>query len=331
MLEELLKHDKLGNREELLFFLFDGLSAGYYHSLPNVRKYCISNVFSISRCFKGLIELFQFMSFIEITENSIFLNKKHFNQITFDKKTYLDQFHFYDNLIHALKNAKILHELFNENNLKFNPILSQYYVLDNKFPYKYFSLRNMLFSTGFFQRNENLPNHLIIRNEFTDHFRKCVINDLTPKNNFVNKISLDQLKKGLQAKADTGKLAELFVFEYECRRLNGHPNIGKVGIISDEYVNAGYDIETFEGIDSIILDRFVEVKSYQGEISFFWSRNEIAKAKELRNKYFLYLVDRSRIEEKDYTPQKFQDPYKKIFESNLWKKETENWDITFIE
>lgn len=331
MLQELLKHNKLGNKEELLFFLFDGLSAENAQSLTNLRKYCISNLFSISRCFKGLLQLFHFMSFIEINESSVSLNNKYFNQVRFDKQTYLDQFHLYDHLIQTLKKAEILQEMFNGNNLKYSPKLSQYYILENKFPYKYFSLRNMLLSTGFFQRNEDLTNHLFIRKEFTGQFKKAVINDLPNENNLVKKISLAQLKKILQTKEDAGKLAELFALEYECRRLNGHPNIERVSIISQEYVNAGYDIETFEDIDSIVLDRFIEVKSYQEEISFFWSRNEIEMAKKLRNKYYLYLVNRGRIGEKDYTPQKFQDPYKKIFESDLWIKNPENWKITFKE
>jgi len=70
------------------------------------------------------------------------------------------------------------------------------------------------------------------------------------------------------------------------------------------------------------IDRFIEVKSYDREVSFFWSRNEVEKAKELKGKYYLYLVDRSRIKENDYKPQQFQDPYKKVFENEIWRKQT---------
>lgn len=71
MLEELLKHDKLGNREELLFFLFDGLSAVDEQSLANIRKYCTSSIFSISRSFNGILELLKFISFIKINDEKI--------------------------------------------------------------------------------------------------------------------------------------------------------------------------------------------------------------------------------------------------------------------
>jgi len=163
MLEELLKHDKLGNREELLFFLFEGISAKNSQALPSLRKYCISNVFSISRCFDGILKLFQFISFIEIVDDKVRLNKKCFDQVKFDRLTYFNQFHFYEHLISTLERTGILYEMFNEKNLKFSPRLSQYYVLDNKFPYKYFTFRNMLISTGFFHLNKDLVNHLIIK------------------------------------------------------------------------------------------------------------------------------------------------------------------------
>jgi len=328
MLEELLKHDRFGNRDELLFFLFDGLSTGENQSLLNVRKYCISNVFSIARCFDGILKFLQFISFIDILNDNISLNKSYFEQSRFDKFTYLDNFHLYEHLILALKKAGVLKELFNENNIKFNPKLSQYYILENKLSYKYFQFRNMLLSTGFFHRNEKLPNHLLIKREFTTHFMETIVNDLAEKSSILKKISLSHLKKMLHDKEESGKSAELFALKYEYNRLIGHPDIEKVGIISEEYVNAGYDIETFEDIDSILIDKFIEVKSYQGEISFYWSKNEIDRAKELKSKYYLYLIDRLKITEKDYKPQQLQDPYKKIFENDLWKKETESWKIT---
>ncbi len=152
MLEELLKHNKLGNKEELLFFLFEGLSTGNNESLLNVRKYCISNIFSISRCFNGALDFFQFISFIEINDDRISLNKKCFDPDQFDSQTYFNHFHLYEHLITALKKAGVLQEMFNANNLKFSSKLSQYYIVEKKFPYKYFPFRNVLLATGFFYR-----------------------------------------------------------------------------------------------------------------------------------------------------------------------------------
>ena len=81
-------------------------------------------------------------------------------------------------------------------------------------------------------------------------------------------------------------------------------------------------------MDSFINNRFIEVKSYNNEISFYWSKNELEKAKELKSKYFLYLVDRSLMNQDGYVPKVFQNPFKKIFENDLWRKEIESWKIT---
>lgn len=329
MLEELLKHDKLGNREELLFFLFDGLSPSKQQDLLNLQKYCTSQYFSIARSFSGILKLCEFISFIQVQDHKIEMNKTIFDPENYKKNDYFKQFHFYHNLISSLKQAQVIEQLFSQENLKFNSKLDRYYVLENKFPYKFFSIRNLLLSTGFFEREPNLANHLLIRQEFTDHFREQIIKELLPAKKTTSKVSLEELKKRLMNKEEAGKLAELFVLEHERNKLEGHPEIEKVVRIADYFTNAGYDIESFFDHDSIVIDKFIEVKSYEGEISFYWSKNEVEKAKELGGKYFLYLVDRSRMTNQDYEPKQFQNPYKKIFESDIWKRETENWKITF--
>ena len=136
------------------------------------------------------------------------------------------------------------------------------------------------------------------------------------------------MKKSLDQKDKAGKQGELFVLRYEQSRLEGHPHFDKIERIAETYVNAGYDIQSFNDLDSFIHDRFIEVKSYRDDIAFYWSKIEVGKAKRLKAKYYLYLVDRSLISNSDYIPKIFQDPYKKIFENDVWKKETENWKIT---
>jgi len=44
-------------------------------------------------------------------------------------------------------------------------------------------------------------------------------------------------------------------------------------------VNAGYDIQSFNDNKSIIIDKFIEVKSYEGTPYFYWSKNEVEVAK----------------------------------------------------
>ncbi len=331
MLEELLKHDRLGNKEELIFFLFDGLPSLKQQSISDLHKYCISHIFSMAHSFPGIVKLCEFISFAEVTGEKIRCNKNCFDVQTFQKHSYFDQFHMFGHLVLSLEKYGIIEEIFNKDNLKFNTQSNRYYVLDSKFPYKFFPIRNFLLATGFFEREADLENHLLIRREFTEHFKTSIVDKISNRKNKIKKISLEQLKKSLANKEKAGKEAELWVLEYEGERLNGHPDVDKICLIPDEFVNAGYDIESFDDNDSIFLDRFIEVKSYEGEMSFYWSKNEVQKAKELGEKYFVYLIDRSMMKKGSCQPKKFQNPYKKIFENELWMKETETWRMTFID
>ncbi|MFP4486489.1 MAG: N-acetylmuramoyl-L-alanine amidase [Campylobacterales bacterium] len=53
-------------------------------------------------------------------------------------------------------------------------------------------------------------------------------------------------------------------------------------------------------------------------------------AKALGDKYFIYLVDRSKIGNKKYSPIIYQNPYKKIYNSDLWSKEADSWRLMLI-
>ena len=60
--------------------------------------------------------------------------------------------------------------------------------------------------------------------------------------------------------------------------------------ISNVRVNAGYDIESFDGPSPpVAYDRFIEVKGAKSDkLRFFWSDNEIKVAKKLGKRYWIY-------------------------------------------
>jgi hypothetical protein len=125
--------------------------------------------------------------------------------------------------------------------------------------------------------------------------------------------SAAQLEQDLVAQAAAGILAEEWVLAFERRRLASHPLRDLIRRVSENDVAAGYDIVSFSGPTSIHHDRFIEVKSY-GEVKrFFWTRNEIATAKEFGEQYCLYLVDRRRIEEPGYSPHIISGPTPEMF------------------
>jgi len=112
----------------------------------------------------------------------------------------------------------------------------------------------------------------------------------------------EQMEKNLREKRLLGDLAEAFVVKFEQERLasDGHQmESACVQRISKLRVNAGYDINSFDGAcRNINHDRFIEVKgSGQVTVRFIWTPNEMRKAAELGDRYWIYFVggiDRKR-------------------------------------
>ena len=131
-------------------------------------------------------------------------------------------------------------------------------------------------------------------------------------------MSLEKLKMQLVDQESQGERAEQFVLSYEAKRLEGHPYLSKIKQISIIDVTAGYDILSYNGVDSKSLDRFIEVKSYLGSPHFYWSQNEIEKARLYEDKYCIYLIDASKVDVPEYEPQIIQNPAANILESDQW-------------
>jgi Domain of unknown function (DUF3883) len=106
-------------------------------------------------------------------------------------------------------------------------------------------------------------------------------------------ISEKQLLSQLEYQRLIGEEAEKKVYEFEKERLNKlgrHSLAERVQLISKEYVNAGFDVVSFNGEYSE-PDRFIEVKTFSNDGLFYWSKNEVEVAKLLKEKYWLYIVN----------------------------------------
>ena len=147
-------------------------------------------------------------------------------------------------------------------------------------------------------------------------------------------VSPEQLKVVLRKKDELGKAAEKAVLDYEKDRLSDYPElVEEIEYIAQKNVMAGYDIKSFErkvGEKMIKQERFIEVKTVtNNNISFYWTRNEIEKAKLYGPKYFLYLmpvfVDR-KFDIKGLTI--IPNAYKEVFVNKNWERQTENYLFT---
>lgn len=139
------------------------------------------------------------------------------------------------------------------------------------------------------------------------------------------KITLQQLLKQLEYQQQIGDKAELFVINYETKRLNLYGK--KPKRISEIDVAAGYDIISYNNDASDEYDRFIEVKAVSNSFEFYWSKNEYDISKMLGDNYFLYLVEIKKINEANYQPQIICNPYKIIMNSDNWIVQSESYKI----
>jgi len=133
------------------------------------------------------------------------------------------------------------------------------------------------------------------------------------RHNSKKMLTLEGLKKKLLQQEVAGQIAEEWVVEYEKSRLDGHPLGELIEKISDTDVTAGFDIRSFDSLESAVPSRHIEVKSYHGELEFHWSENEIDAAKRLGTSYWIYLVDRSELGDANYKPIQICDPWSYFF------------------
>lgn len=331
MLKDLLKFDKLGNKEELQFLLFKALPLSENQKVGDLKAYSSSCIFTIGRSFYGMLKLLECISFINIENDKVSINKKTFNPLKYAHSSdFFSHQDFVSAILTYLKKENSIPHLFNADAIKYIENGNTFYLKENLIAYKYFPIRNLFLSIGMLKRDQSNPNHLLVNETFNECFQSIVVNELQnitesrPKKKF----TLEQLKKQLEVNEEVGVDAEIFVENFEKGRLRDHFLAAKIKRISDEFANAGYDIESFENKESIVIDRFIEVKSFIGEVSFYWSKGQVDMAKDYGDKYYLYLVDRSKINQENYMPSIFQNPYQKIFENIYWKKEVEKWKIT---
>lgn len=180
--------------------------------------------------------------------------------------------------------------------------------------------------------------HACYRNILTDYEVITLLNDArylvntkldkaikAPKRH--KKISEKQFLHKLEEQREQGERGEMFVLEYEKKRISNPALQGNIQRISIIDVSAGYDIVSYLSDESSKIDRFIEVKTYNGNEHFHWSKNEIDTARLMGDSYFLYLVDEDCIEKEDYEPTIICNPAKEILGSYKWKKTPDSFEI----
>jgi hypothetical protein len=231
---------------------------------------------------------------------------------------------FIELLFEKLIQDPFFNDIFTNEFISFDSLQKSYVINNKAFGYKYSKLRKLLIDFDFLIEH---PNPKLISYLFNNEY-KSIIARFSYQDKGGRKISVDDFNKSMEQKRIYGEEAENFVVEFEESRLEEKKSVEWVAKI---IVNYGYDIASYDVNTDKELNRFIEVKSYSGsDVYFYLSKNELQISKRKGSSYWLYLVNRDKINNKDYEPLMIQDPYTHVFTSNQWESEAQNWKFQKI-
>ncbi len=309
MLEKVLENKKLGNAFQINYIL-KILSLGDV-SVDDLKKACASSEPTFTYSYKGVMCLLEWLGVIEIAD--VVVLKKPIDEDNLPTEICTLVFK-------QMAQEHELHHFLNNKNLECK---SSIFVNNYKIDFYYSPIRNVLMGIGLFVNDNVVFNHLVVRALYQEWFLETVV-PLIEKSE-ENLQSLDDFKKHQKHLENLGAEAELFVLHYEKKIRASHPKVGNIKIISEDEMGNGFDIKSYLSDESIILDKFIEVKSYSGTPGFFWSKNEVSVAQKEKEKYFLYLVNRESMSEPNYHPIMIRNPFEEVFSKDVWKKECNEW------
>lgn len=322
MLEELNKYENLGSPKFFseLFTQLNGSETLWKDE--HVRGYFYNRIIEGSSAFDGCLPLAKSIGAItNDSEGHILLNPSLIPALL--SENYLSN-KLLEMLIISLKDDDVFHEIFCSENMSFDIIYKGIQIDVASFRFRYANFRRLLLDFNFIRHHPDAHiKKYIINSKYKKLFDLEVMPEIKRR-----KLGIDQLELLLERNRLHGEEAEKFILTYEKRRLVNHPQLSNVEIISTYDVMAGYDIVSYESIRSTENDRFIEVKSFSSSPSFHWSHNEIDVARLRRDKYFLYLVDRSRMQDLNYEPIVIKDPYISIMKNDEWVKRADGYLIS---
>ncbi|APZ47348.1 hypothetical protein BW723_14125 [Polaribacter reichenbachii] len=321
MLKDLRKFDNLGTPNfffELLTTLKDSEKQKW--RIGDINQLFFNRVIDNHSVFEGCILLaFRINLIIEVNGN-IELDQKFENYLN-SKNQMNDK--FVERLFLSLESVNEIYEIFSSENFSQDIVYQSLQLKSSAFGFKYSNLKQLLIDFNVLKVHPtNEINNLIINTRYKKIFDKVILPQIKKR-----KIGIEEFKKLMEQQQIYGEEAEKFVLKYEHNRLNG---VKEIQWIAEYIVNAGYDIASFNTVQDEKPTRFIEVKSYEGESPyFFWSRNEMEVAKRKLTEYWLYLINRKKINQEDYEPLCIQNPSVEILKNAQWDKSIDKYKIMF--
>lgn len=296
---EINRYNNFGSKEGL-FFVYRHIKEGTL-SVASLRQFVVHNPGHVEVELNAVILLFTLLNVLDydIESDTIVLKNNSFSSfdcfISFLEKKIID-FVLKENII-------------NLETVSYDAPKDRFYIYKRCIQMKFACFRNLLLALNVFEN----------RTSNTYYISSTFVKFIQPHVKRRRIISQEELLAQLNKQMEQGEAGESFVLEYEKKRLQGHYNIEAIKQVSIIDVSAGYDIVSFNDLDSKILDRFIEVKTYSGRPNFHWSSNEMDIAKLKSKHYFIYLVSYENIGKDGYEPLIIQDPISFFKNHPEWK------------
>ena len=299
MLSDLLKNkSKIGPVESIAYVAY-WLSIGT-SSIDDLEK-CIQGHPSIRISYiRPVLGLFEAMSLVDIDGNYI-SNKIDWRDIDCQVAPFLTWFSpIYVEFL-------IQNDIIDLDKISYSIVKKKYILSSTAInPIKYACFRNLLIDLQLIEYN------------YDGSYSINKLIDETILKTQKRKISENELIDKLAKERELGILGEEFVLAYEKQRITNKELQKEIKIISQIDVAAGFDIVSFRDNASQTFDRFIEVKTFSGKPHFYWSKNEIDKARLMGDAYCIYLVDYDKMQNIGYTPQCIINPIKNIMDAEGW-------------
>ena len=322
MLEDLRKYDNLGSPKTFLF-LFQNIleDKTVCWSENELNQVFLNKYIDKQFIFDGCVRLAIQINVLEIKEECIYLHPSIEKNIENYEK-FVNCFN--DFIFKSLKNDPIFIQIFKSENLSYDVINKAMQIRSSAFGTRYSNFKQLLINFNILQKHpESQFNSFLINSTYKYLFDDTILHEIRR-----NEIGIEEFQKSMELKQKYGLEAEQFVLDFENKRLNKKKDINW---IAEYIVNAGYDIASYNSEEDTFLNRFIEVKSYKGDKPyFFWSRNELKESKIRKKQYWLYLINRNKMNDNDYHPIIINNPSEEILKNDDWIKSIENYKVSYI-
>ena len=311
MLDEISKYDNLGTAD----YFFDALqllgSSDISWTEKTLAHFFSNKVYKGYQYIDGGVYVLGRLGIIERHDKTIrlVLDKGEIPSSVPETVTFIGL-----RFLTTLQDKDELLKLFDPQSITVDNTGGELIISPQSFPLRYRAIRRMLVDLGVLKRHGASFGYAV-----NPPFDQLLREELSLVSS-AQGVSIERLKEALLRQEILGAEAEEFVLRYEINRLSGHPQNNQIKRISEIDVSAGYDVVSFNDSKSQAPNRFIEVKSFAGKPGFYWTKNEIETAKAKGKKYYLYLVDRSKIARSGYEPVIIKNPFDTVYSSEEWAK-----------